>query len=98
MDRKAMARETLQILNQGYYEPTAKKESGQGSERRQIVIKEAMEHSIGHSVLISPREKKFLKNILCAQHAANRKQELKISLPWRLSADWRGKEKQRSAY
>ena len=56
MDRKAMARETLQILNQGYYEPTAKKESGQGSERRQIVIKEAMEHSIGHSVLISPVE------------------------------------------
>lgn len=56
MDRKAMARETLQILDQGYYEPTAKKESGQGFERRQIVIKEAMEHSIGHSVLISPAE------------------------------------------
>ena len=56
MDRKAMARETLQILNQGYYEATAKKESGQGSKRRQIVIKEAMEHSIGHSTLISPAD------------------------------------------
>ena len=56
MDRKAMAKETLRILNQGYYEPEDKNEAGQKPEKRQIIIKDAVEQSIGRSVLISPAE------------------------------------------
>lgn len=56
MDRKAMARETLKILNQGFYELEAKNEAGQKSEKRQIRIKDAMERSIECSTLISPKE------------------------------------------
>lgn len=48
MDRKAMAKETLQIMKQGYYEPD--------TEQKRITIKEAMEHSIRDSILISPAE------------------------------------------
>lgn len=56
MDRKAMAKETLRILNEGYYEPEDKNEAGQKPEKRQIIIKDAVEQSIGRSVLISPAE------------------------------------------
>lgn len=56
MDRKAMAKETLRILNQGYYEPEDKNEAGQKPEKRQIIIKDAVEQSIGRSTLISPAE------------------------------------------
>lgn len=56
MDRKAMAQETLKILNQGYYEPAAQSEIGQKSEKRQIIIKDDMEQSIGRSALISIAE------------------------------------------
>lgn len=50
MDRKAMARETLEIMKQGYYAPAP----NQGI--KQITIKEAMEESVAHSLLISPAE------------------------------------------
>ena len=56
MDRKAMARETLEIMKQGYYEPSMKNGTGQELEKRQIVIKEAMEQSVKGSILISPEE------------------------------------------
>ncbi len=46
MDRKAMAKETLEIIKRGYYE----------SEQKQIIIKETVERSIGHSTLITPAE------------------------------------------
>lgn len=44
----AMAKETLEIIKQGYYTP----EAGE----TQIAIKEDMEQSIKHSILISPAE------------------------------------------
>lgn len=56
MDRKAMARETLEIMKQGYYEPTAEKDAEQKPEKKQIVIKEDMEQSVRSSLLISPSE------------------------------------------
>lgn len=52
MDRKAMAKETMEIMKQGYYEP----ERTSLPEGRQIRIKEAMEQSIRQSILISPAE------------------------------------------
>lgn len=48
MDRKAMAKETLEIMKQGCYQP----DTGEN----QITIKEAMEQSIRDSILISPAE------------------------------------------
>ena len=56
MNRKAMAKETLEIIEKGYYEPVVKNENRQKSEKRQIVIKEYIEQSIKHSILISPIE------------------------------------------
>lgn len=56
MNRKAMAKETLEIIKKGYYEPVAKNENRQKSEKRQIAIKECIEQSIKHSILISPME------------------------------------------
>ena len=56
MDRKAMAKETLKILDQGYYEPAVQNEVGQKSEKRQIIIKDDMEQSIERSALISIAE------------------------------------------
>lgn len=53
MDRKAMAKETLDIMKRGYYEA-----AGQGAK---ISIKEDMERSISDSVLISPAD---VENIL----------------------------------
>lgn len=48
MDRKAMARETLAIMEQGYYEL--------GSSGQRIAVKEDMERSLKGSRLISPTE------------------------------------------
>lgn len=56
MDRKAIAKETLEIMKQGYYELPGKNEAGQKEEKKQIKIKEAMEQSIRRSILISPAE------------------------------------------
>lgn len=56
MDRKAMARETLEIMKQGYYEPEVKNTAGQETEKRRITIKDDMERSVRHSVLITPAE------------------------------------------
>lgn len=53
MDRKAMAKESLAIMEQGYYELA---ESGWQSEKRRVMIKESMTQSIKRSVLISPAE------------------------------------------
>lgn len=52
MDRKAMARETLVILERGSYEPAAKGRTA----KQKIVIKEDLERSVGHSTLISPED------------------------------------------
>lgn len=54
MDRKAMARETLEIMKQGYYVPAAKK--GTEPPKSPIVIRKDMESSIKNSILISPAE------------------------------------------
>lgn len=51
MDRKAMAKETLEIIKQGYYEPKCSNDNGQSTK---IIIKEDIERSIGRSKLISP--------------------------------------------
>ena len=51
MDRKAMAKETLEIMKRGYYEPESDQAAGQ-----RITIKEDMERSVGLSRLISPAE------------------------------------------
>lgn len=56
MDRKAIAKETLEIMKQGYYELPGKDEAGRKEEKKQIKIKEAMEQSIRRSILISPAE------------------------------------------
>ena len=57
MDRKAMAKETLKILEQGYYDVTVKNEAEQKLEKRQIIIKEDIKQSIEKSKLISPVER-----------------------------------------
>lgn len=62
MDRKAVARETMKIMEQGYYELPPKQEKGTDKkagenrepERMRISIKETMEDSIRRSILISP--------------------------------------------
>ena len=58
MDRKAMAKETMEILKQGYYEPeeTSNIRQNDSQKSRQIRIKEAMEQSVRQSVLISPAD------------------------------------------
>ena len=53
MDRKAMAKETLAIMKQGYYEPVFYKDTEQ---KTKIIIKEDMEQSVGRSTLISPAD------------------------------------------
>lgn len=60
MDRKAMAKETLEIIKQGYYEPDVKGGAGQKAEKKRIVIKEAIEQSIARSILVSPVKGKEL--------------------------------------
>lgn len=56
MDRKAMAKETLKILNQGYYEPTVPMEAGRKAANPKRIIKDSIEQSIERSILISPAE------------------------------------------
>ena len=64
MDRKAIARETIKIMDQGYYELSQKEEkriagtarNGQKPETKRIPVKEAMETSIRRSILISPEQ------------------------------------------
>lgn len=56
MDRKAMAGETLEIMEQGYYELMIEKETGEKTEKRRVEIKEDMEQSVRHSVLITPAQ------------------------------------------
>lgn len=63
MDRKAMARETLKIINQGYY---------QTPDKIQIKIKEDIEQSIRDSKLISIKDgekiiEKYSAHIHCSQ-------------------------------
>ena len=64
MDRKAMAKETMEIMKQGYYEP----EGTSLPEGRQINIKEAMEQSIRQSILISPAEGERLLKAWCLEN------------------------------
>ena len=54
MDRKAMAKETLEIMERGYYEPSFHKETEDTGHKTKIIIKEDMEQSIGSSTLITP--------------------------------------------
>lgn len=64
MNRKEMARETLAIMQQGYYIPEAKK-------AEQIWIKEDMEQSISGSILLSPEDgKKILQKYSVCTHCA----------------------------
>lgn len=56
MDRKLMAKETLEIIEQGYYVPDIKNNNSQKTENEQITIKEDTEYSISHSILFSPEE------------------------------------------
>ncbi len=67
MDRKAMAKETLQIMEQGYYLPVVDNENGQETKKKQIVIKEDIEQSVKESILISPAdaEKILQKYSIC---------------------------------
>ena len=50
MDRKAIARETLEIMRQGYYE--VKSEDG----IRRIDVSKDMERSVSQSILITPKQ------------------------------------------
>ncbi len=51
MDRKAVARETLNIMEQGYYDA----EDGGGAKKR-IYIRDHMERSVRRSILITPEK------------------------------------------
>ncbi len=53
MNRKEMARETLQIMQQGYYEPEVKEDT---KPKTKIIIKEDLEQSMKRSGLISPAD------------------------------------------
>lgn len=69
MNRKEMARETLQIIEQGYYEPGGKEDTEPNTK---IIIKEDLEQSIKRSVLISPADgerilEAFYKCTTCSQ-------------------------------
>ena len=64
MDRKAMAKETLAVMERGYYDPA--------SGKRRINLKEDLKQSIAGSMLISPAEgvkilKKYGTYADCAQ-------------------------------
>jgi len=61
MDRKAVARETMEIMKNGYYLVPAGKDAGTEKtgtrqEPIRIDIQKAMEHSISESVLITPEK------------------------------------------
>jgi len=53
MDRKAMAKETLKILEQGYYDVTVKNEAEQKLEKRQIIIKEDIKQQKKNGIMIN---------------------------------------------
>lgn len=53
MDRKAIARETLEIMRRGYYEPDPLY-GGQGREPERVDIQGDMERSVRESILITP--------------------------------------------
>ncbi len=63
MDRKAIARETLAIIKQGYYELPVKREAalGQYSEKVCIEIKKELTKSIEDSIIISPQQAKEIQ-------------------------------------
>ena len=62
MDRKTMAKETLEIMERGYYEPAFSKDSGP---KTKIVIKEDMEQSIRCSALITPADGERILDKYC---------------------------------
>lgn len=66
MDRKTMAKETLEIMERGYYEPALINDS---EFPKKIWVKEDLEQSIKHSALISPAdgEKILEKFNVCAR-------------------------------
>ena len=51
MDRKEIARETLEIMRQGYYDA----DDGAGGKKR-IRIKDDMDWSVSHSILLTPEK------------------------------------------
>lgn len=65
MDRKAIAQETLDIMRRGYYKIQG--ETPASSDAAQVDIRQDMEHSIRHSILITPSDgeallKKYYEN------------------------------------
>ncbi|MCI9047697.1 MAG: TIGR02452 family protein [Hungatella sp.] len=59
MDRKAVARETLHILKQGYYDAPVKAKGGtkaEEQEKKRVSIADDMKWSVSHSILITPQE------------------------------------------
>lgn len=76
MDRKATARETLRILEQGYYL--------YGDQR--ISIEEAHEKSVKESVLITPEEG---AQLLEAYEEAAAQEMSSADAPWETSPPWR---------
>jgi len=59
MDRKAVARETLDIMRQGYYDVADAAGNGkEGTKRKRVSIREDLEWSVSHSVLITPEQGK----------------------------------------
>ena len=73
MDRKAVARETLDILRQGYYDAAVGPYDREGSrepEKRRVVIGDDLKWSVSHSVLYTPRQGSELLEWYEAQMAA----------------------------
>lgn len=56
MDRKAVARETLDIMKQGYYDMADSSEKRDGIRGKRIWIQEDMERSVTRSILITPEQ------------------------------------------
>lgn len=56
MDRKAVARETLDIMKQGYYDMADNVEKRDGFKGKRIWIQEDMEWSVSRSILITPEQ------------------------------------------
>lgn len=73
MDRKAVARETLDILRQGYYDAAVGPYDREGSrepEKRRVVIGDDLKWSVSHSILYTPRQGSELLEWYEAQMAA----------------------------
>lgn len=62
MDRKAVARETIEIMRQGFYELTVGTAAGAGqeAERKRIDISRELEWSVKNSFLITPEQGELL--------------------------------------